>query len=84
MIDYDGCVQLRYSYRLDPTPAQRTALARALGCARVVFNDALAVRKAAFEAGQAYVPDAELSKQLTEWKKTPERAWLSGVSSVVL
>ena len=77
-------MQLRYSYRLDPTPAQRTALARALGCARVVFNDALAVRKAAFEAGQAYVPDAELSKQLTEWKKTPERAWLSGVSSVVL
>ena len=27
MIDYDGCVQLRYSYRLDPSPAQRIALA---------------------------------------------------------
>jgi helix-turn-helix protein len=54
IIDYDGCVQLRYSYRLDPTPAQRTALGRALGCARAVFNDALAARKAAFEAGEPY------------------------------
>ncbi len=82
MIDYDGGVQLRYSYRLDPSPAQRTALARAFGCARVVFNDALAVRKAAHEAGQAYVTDAELSKRLTAGKKTPERAWLAEVSSV--
>jgi putative transposase len=84
MIDYAGCVQLRYSYRLDPSPAQRTALARAFGCARVVFNDGLAARKAAFEAGQGYVPDAELSKRLTGSKKTPERAWLAEVSSVVL
>jgi putative transposase len=84
MIDYAGCVQLRYSYRLDPTPSQRTALARALGCARVVFNDALAARQAAFEAGEPYPPDAELSKRLTAGKKTPERAWLAEVSSVVL
>jgi putative transposase len=84
MIDYDGCMLLRYSYRLDPSPAQRIALARVLGCARVVFNDALATRKAAFEAGEAYVPDAELSARLTASKKTPERAWLAEVSSVVL
>jgi putative transposase len=83
-IDYGGCVQLRYSYRLDPSPSQRTALARAFGCARVVFNDGLAARRAAFEAGESYLPDAELSKRLTELKKTPERAWLTEVSSVVL
>ncbi len=83
-IGYDGRVQLRYSYRLDPSPAQRTALARAFGCARVVFNDALAARKAALEAGEPYIPDAELSARLTVGKKTPELAWLAEVSSVVL
>lgn len=49
--NYNGIVQLRYSYRLYPTPPQCRALARALGCARFVFNDALAARKAAHEAG---------------------------------
>jgi putative transposase len=34
-------VKFRYNYRLYPAPAQRAALARAFGCARVVFNDGL-------------------------------------------
>jgi len=38
-------VQLRYQYRLYPSPGQQNALARAFGCARVVFNDALAARR---------------------------------------
>ena len=77
-------MQLRYSYRLYPDAAQRAALARAFGCARVVFNDALAARKAAYEAGEPYLSDAALSARLTESKDTPERAWLTQVSSVVL
>jgi putative transposase len=56
-------MQLRYSYRLYPTPGQRAALARAFGCARVVFNDALAARKAAYEAGQPYISDAVVLQQ---------------------
>jgi len=75
-------VQLRYNYRLYPTPGQVRALARLFGCARVVFNDALRARKAAHEAGLPYVTDAELSAQLAVAKKTPERAWLGEVSSV--
>ncbi|MGW3037566.1 helix-turn-helix domain-containing protein, partial [Streptomyces sp. NPDC001178] len=31
-------VQLRYAFRLDPTPGQRIAPARAFGCARVVYS----------------------------------------------
>lgn len=77
-------MQLRYSYRVYPTPGQQIALARAFGCARVVFNDALAARQAAHEAGEPYIPDARLSAALTESKGTPERAWLGEVSSVVL
>jgi putative transposase len=77
-------VQLRYSYRLYPTPGQRSALARAFGCARVVFNDALAARRDAHAAGLPYVSDRDLSTRLTAAKAAPERAWLAGVSSVVL
>jgi len=77
-------MQLRYNYRLDPRPRHRIAFGKAFGCARVVFNDALAVREAAYEVGLPYVTDAELSARLTAAKKTPERAWLGEVSAVVL
>jgi putative transposase len=77
-------VRLRYNYRLYPAPGQRQALARAFGCARVVFNDGLAARQEAHEAGLPYVTDAELSARLTAAKATPERAWLSDVSAVAL
>ena len=77
-------MQLRYNYRLYPTPGQRAALARAFGCARVVFNDALRARQEAFAAGLPYLSDAELSARLTAAKASPERAWLGEVSAVVL
>lgn len=56
----------------------------AFGCARVVFNDALAARQAGFEAGEPYITDAAMSARLTESKAVPERAWLHKVSAVVL
>ncbi|MFD5376217.1 RNA-guided endonuclease InsQ/TnpB family protein [Streptomyces griseoincarnatus] len=77
-------MQLRYSFRVYPSAGQRTALARAFGCARVVFNDALRVREEARAAGLPFVTSAELSKRLTAAKKTPERAWLGEVSAVIL
>ena len=77
-------MQLRYNYRLYPAPGQRAALARAFGCARVVFNDGLRLRREAHAAGLPYVTDAELSARLTAAKATPERAWLGEVSAVVL
>jgi putative transposase len=83
-IKYTFGMQLRYNYRLYPTPGQRQALARAFGCARVVFNDGLRARQEAHAAELPYITDAELSARLTKAKATPERAWLGGVSSVVL
>jgi putative transposase len=77
-------VQLRYNYRLDPRPRHRLALGKAFGCARVVFNDALAAREAAHQAGEPYLTDGELSARLTAVKATSERAWLTEVSAVVL
>jgi len=78
-------VQLRYNFRLYPTPGQQQALARTFGCARVVFNDGLRLREAARAQGLGFPSSGELSKQvITEAKKTSERIWLSEVSAVVL
>jgi putative transposase len=83
-IKYAFGMRLRYNYRLYPTSAQQVALARAFGCARVVFNDGLRARQEAHQAGLPYVSDAELSARLTAAKASPERAWLGEVSAVVL
>ncbi|MFJ9243922.1 RNA-guided endonuclease InsQ/TnpB family protein [Streptomyces sp. NPDC101776] len=78
-------MQLRYAFRLYPEPGQRTALARAFGCARVVFNDAVRAREVARAADLPYPGAAELSKRLiTQARHTVERCWLGEVSSVVL
>jgi putative transposase len=82
--NYNRGVQLRYSYRLYPTPGQAGALARAFGCARVVFNDALAARRAAHANGERYITDKEISARLTESKAGQARPWLGEISSVVL
>ncbi len=82
--NYTRGVQLRYNYRLYPSPGQRDALARAFGCARVVFNDGLRARQEAHAAGQPYITDGELSARLTGSKATPGRVWLGEVSAVVL
>lgn len=68
-----------------PTAPQRDALARAFGCARVVFNDVVAARKHAHAEGLTYPSTGVLSKALiTEAKRTPDRSWLGEVSAVVL
>jgi transposase len=74
-------MQLRYRYRLDPTLAQRQALARAFGCARVVYNDGLRLREDTYRAGLPFVGGVELSRRVvTLAKQTPQRAWLGEVS----
>src|ERR1043165_1934469 len=78
-------MQLRYAFRLYPDTGQQRALAKAFGCARVVFNDAVRAREDARKAQHPFPQAAELSKRLiTEAKQTLERSWLSEVSAVVL
>ncbi|NLE81999.1 MAG: transposase [Rhodococcus sp.] len=77
-------MQLRYRYRVYPTPGQQDMLARSFGCARVVFNDALRARQDAYAAG-VKLSDTDVQKQVvTDAKNTPQRAWLTEVASVVL
>ena len=74
----------RYRYGLYPHPHQQVALAKAFGCARVVWNDALAKSRELDAAGEktSYPVLAKLC--ITQAKQTPERSWLSDPSHVVL
>ena len=54
-------MQVRYRYRLYPSPGQQQALARAFGCARVVYNDCLRVRDGAYAAGEK-ISDTEVQR----------------------
>ncbi|CUU59450.1 putative transposase [Parafrankia irregularis] len=75
---------VRYRYRAYQSPGQALALARAFGCARVVYNDCIRLRDAAHAAGER-LSDAEVQRRVvTLAKRTPERVWLGEVSSVVL
>jgi len=77
-------MQMRYRYRIEPTPAQQLMLARVFGCTRVVFNDALRIRDEAYRAG-ANLSDSEIQRpMITAAKTTTERAWLCEVPSVGL
>ena len=77
-------MQMRYRYRIEPTPAQQAMLARVFGCARVVFNDALRVRDQGYRAG-VKLSDSEIQRRvITAAKTTTERAWLCEVPSVAL
>jgi putative transposase len=84
-VRYTCIMQLRYNFRLYPSPGQARQLAQAFGCARVVFNDALHIRKDAHANGDPYPKTGDLSKMLiTEAKRTPEREWLSNAPVGVL
>jgi len=77
-------MQMRYRYRIEPTPAQQALLARVFGCARVVFNDALRIRDEAYRVG-IKLSDTEIQRRVITMAKTTEaRAWLAEVPSVAL
>jgi len=77
-------VQVRYRYRIYPSPGQQQALARVFGCARVVYNDCLRLRDACYAAGEN-ISDTEVQRRVvTLAKHTPEREWLGEVASVAL
>lgn len=81
---YGRLMQMRYRYRIEPTPAQQRMLSRVFGCCRVVFNDALGVRAEAYRAG-VKLSDSEIQRRvITAAKTTSERGWLAEVPSVAL
>lgn len=76
-------MKARYSYRIYPKQNQIVPLAKAFGCTRVVWNDALAAYQQAHNAGLPRPQDVD-KFVITQAKKTEQRAWLSEVSNIVL
>ena len=77
-------VQKAFYYRFFPTDAQAAQLGRTFGCARFVYNQALEFRSQAWQQEKKSVGYHETALKLTQWKKEPEKTFLSEVSSVVL
>ncbi|MGH3967588.1 MAG: RNA-guided endonuclease InsQ/TnpB family protein [Mycobacterium sp.] len=77
-------MQVRYRYRIEPTPAQAKDLSRVFGCCRVVFNDTLRIRNEAYRTGEK-ISDTEIQRRvITQAKTTEQRTWLREVPSVAL
>jgi putative transposase len=76
-------VQKAFKYRFFPTDEQAAQLAETFGCASYVYNQALELRARVWRQEKKSVGYHETAGKLTEWKKEPEEAFLSEVSSVV-
>lgn len=66
-----------YQYELNPNGEQQRKMRRFAGSCRFVFNKALAMQKALYEAGGKKLGYAGLCKALTTWRNTDETAWLA-------
>jgi putative transposase len=73
-----------YRYRFSPTVEQENLLRRTMGCARLVYNKALAARTEAWYERQERVGYSQTSSMLTNWKKEEELDFLNEVSCVPL
>lgn len=76
--------QKAFKYRFYPTSEQKTLLRRTMGCARLVYNRALAARNEAWYERKERVGYSETSTMLTSWKKQEDLQFLNEVSSVPL
>ena len=66
-----------FENRLEPTCEQSQLFFRFVGCRRWVWNWALALQKSRLENSLPLLSFAELCKQLTELRNSPDTAWLS-------
>jgi len=73
-----------YKYRVYPTSEQESILRRTMGCVRLVYNKALALRTEAWYSKKEKVGYKETSSFLTGWKKTNDLDFLNEVSCVPL
>ncbi len=73
-----------FSYRFYPTSEQESLLRRTLGCIRLVYNRALAVRTQGWYERQERIGYSETSSMLTDWKKDEKLQFLNEVSCVPL
>src|SRR5271154_1924704 len=72
-----------YRIRAYPNGAQRRLLGRWFGATRWLWNTALAIRTEAFRECGLSLTGNDLSRWLTQWKRTPGHEWLAEIPATV-
>jgi putative transposase len=65
-----------FKYELRPNGEQRRRMGRFAESRRFVYNKALALQKAHYEAGGTFIGYAAMAKLLTEWRHSAQSPWL--------
>lgn len=73
-----------YRIRAYPNGAQRRMLDQWFGASRWLWNTALGIRSEAYRHCGLKLTGIDLSKWLTQWKRTPGHEWLAGVPATCL
>jgi putative transposase len=73
-----------FKIRAYPNATQRALAARTLGAKRWLWNTALELRSAAYKELGLRLKGKDVSRMLTQWKKTPEHEWLAAVPATAL
>lgn len=65
-----------FKFELRPNGEQERAMRRFAGACRFVYNQALALQKANYEAGGKFIGYVAMAKHLTAWRNSTETPWL--------
>jgi putative transposase len=79
-----GDVTRSYLIRAYPNGAQQRLLDRWFGATRWLWNTALEIRSEGYRACKLTLTGNDLSRWLTQWKRTPGHEWLADVPATVL
>jgi putative transposase len=77
-------VSKSYRIRAYPNGAQQRMLDRWFGAARWLWNTALEIRSAAYQELRLSLTGVDISKWLTQWKRTAGHEWLADVPATCL
>src|SRR3984893_7091981 len=73
-----------YRIRVYPNGGQRRLLERWFGASRWLWNTAMAIRLEAYRVCGLKLTGDDLSRWLTQWKRTPGHQWLAAVPATCL
>jgi len=73
-----------YKYRFYPSAKQAEQLAKEFGCARFVWNRALQEKDYAYQQWGVSLSSFDISRHITQYKKTERYAWLNDCTATVL
>jgi len=73
-----------YRMRAYPNGAQRRLLERWFGASRWLWNTTLAIRSEAYHLYELNLTGVDLSRWLTQWKRTAGHEWLTAVPATCL